>query len=69
MASSPALVLLAGGKSSRMSVPKGLLNYSGTYWILKQIPRFREIDNQQIGIGLGFDHDKDVMKKTGIRFN
>ena len=31
------------------------------YWILEQISRFREVDNPQIVIGLGFDHDKYLM--------
>jgi len=49
-------ILLAGGKSERMGVPKGLLSYKETYWILAQIQRFPE--NSSILIGLGYDAEK-----------
>ena len=28
------------------------------YWILEQISRFRQVDNPQIVIGLGYERDK-----------
>ena len=48
----PALVLLAGGKSSRMGKPKGLLNYNTTFWLLHQIETFI---GKEVYIGLGYD--------------
>ena len=35
------LILLAGGKSSRMGTPKGLVDYQGQPWLLEQLGRFR----------------------------
>ena len=50
-----SLILLAGGKSSRMGTPKGLLTYNDHLWILVQIEQF--IGNT-VHIGLGFDYEK-----------
>lgn len=50
----PVLLLLAGGKSSRMGKPKGLLDFKGEYWLLHQINSF--IGNQ-VFIGLGYDSE------------
>lgn len=47
-------MILAGGKSSRMGIPKGLLKHNNQYWILSQIEKFIGID---IFIGLGFDKE------------
>lgn len=52
----PILIVLAGGKSSRMGTPKGLLPYKNTCWILEQIQRYT-IENAFVYIGLGFDSD------------
>lgn len=49
----PILIVLAGGKSSRMGTPKGLLPYKNTYWILEQISRYKQ--KGFVYIGLGFD--------------
>ena len=49
----PILIILAGGKSSRMGTPKGLLPFKDSYWILSQIEKFTIGDC--IYIGLGFD--------------
>lgn len=60
---SPVLILLAGGKSSRMGSPKGLLNFRGKYWILEQISRYKHIQNPKVYIGLGYDYEhyfKDI---------
>ena len=53
---SPILILLAGGKSSRMGKPKGLLSYRNSYWILEQINRFNIDGNETVFVGLGFDY-------------
>lgn len=49
----PILVILAGGKSTRMKHPKGLLPYKNSFWILWQIESFI---GTEICIGLGYDH-------------
>lgn len=48
------LIILAGGKSSRMGIPKGLLKHNNQYWILSQLERFIGTD---VFIGLGFDKE------------
>jgi len=46
------LIIVAGGKSKRMGMPKGLLKKHRTFWILEQMTRFH---NKDIYIGLGYD--------------
>ncbi|HHC80780.1 MAG TPA: hypothetical protein ENK46_12910 [Flavobacteriia bacterium] len=53
----PVLILLAGGKSSRMGTPKGLLDYHGIPWIVAQIFRYKNITNPTVYIGLGYDYE------------
>jgi len=50
---SPTLILLSGGKSSRMREPKGLLKHNNTFWILSQIETFI---GTEVYIGLGYDN-------------
>jgi CTP:molybdopterin cytidylyltransferase MocA len=47
------LIILAGGKSSRMGKPKGLLKHNHTFWILSQIETFI---GTEVFIGLGHDY-------------
>ncbi|WKD84815.1 Molybdenum cofactor guanylyltransferase [Polaribacter huanghezhanensis] len=47
------LIILAGGKSSRMDFPKGLLKHKNHFWILSQMESFI---GEKITIGLGFDY-------------
>ena len=47
-----SLIILAGGKSSRMGQPKGLLKHNTIFWILSQIETFI---GTEIYIGLGYD--------------
>lgn len=47
------LIILAGGKSSRMGFPKGLLKHKNTFWILSQIENFI---GDEVYIGLGYDY-------------
>ena len=54
MRQSSSLIILAGGKSSRMGTPKGLLKHNNQYWILSQIENFI---GHEIFIGLGFDKE------------
>ncbi len=57
MEDTPILLLLAGGKSSRMGTPKGLLDYHGKLWILEQISRFKGVNSPKVYIGLGYDYE------------
>jgi CTP:molybdopterin cytidylyltransferase MocA len=50
----PVLLLLAGGRSSRMGTPKGLLDFKREYWLLHQI---NEFVGNQVFIGLGYDSE------------
>lgn len=50
--SHPILIILAGGKSSRMGAPKGLLKHNNSFWILSQIETFI---GTEVIIGLGHD--------------
>ncbi len=55
---SPILVLLSGGKSTRMGSSKGLLDFHGKPWILEQIARYKHIENPKVYIGLGYDYEQ-----------
>lgn len=50
------LVLLAGGKSSRMGVPKGLLEINGRPWLEGQIRSFGSVGGKRAIIVLGYQH-------------
>lgn len=54
MANETVLVLLAGGKSERMGIPKGLLVYNNQYWILEQLNRIAKSSVSEVYIGLGY---------------
>lgn len=56
MEESPILILLTGGKSTRMGSSKGLLNYHGILWVLEQISRYKLVRKPKVYIGLGFDN-------------
>lgn len=53
---------MAGGKSERMGVAKGLLEYQNTYWILEQINRIATSTVTEIYIGLGYHHEEYTNK-------
>jgi molybdenum cofactor cytidylyltransferase len=48
------LVLLAGGQSSRMGAPKGLVDYQGKPWLLEQLGRFKTAGGKEAVIVLGY---------------
>jgi CTP:molybdopterin cytidylyltransferase MocA len=48
------LILLAGGRSSRMGTPKGLLNYHGHPWLIEQLLRFKAASGKRVIVVLGF---------------
>lgn len=53
-----SLIILAGGKSSRMGVAKGLLSYNGRPWLLEQLDRFADAGGRQVVIVLGYRSDE-----------
>lgn len=55
MENDTVFVLLAGGKSERMGVDKGLLKYKHTFWILEQLNRISRTTIKTVYIGLGFN--------------
>jgi CTP:molybdopterin cytidylyltransferase MocA len=62
MENNPVFVLLAGGKSERMGVSKGLLEYKNTYWILEQINRISTSTITEVYIGLGYRYEEYLNK-------
>ncbi len=56
MGNNPVLILLAGGKSKRMGLAKGLLRYHHTFWILEQLNRISKNNISTVYIGLGFNY-------------
>ncbi|SNR61144.1 NTP transferase domain-containing protein [Lutibacter flavus] len=73
MENKPVFVLLAGGKSERMGVAKGLLKYQRTFWILEQLNRISKSNIQEVYIGLGynFQHYFDAipgLEKAQVKF-
>ncbi len=55
MGNNTIFVVLAGGKSERMGVDKGLLKYHQTFWILEQLNRISKTSILEIYIGLGYN--------------
>jgi CTP:molybdopterin cytidylyltransferase MocA len=56
MGNETVFVLLAGGKSERMGVDKGLLKFKHTFWILEQLNRISKTKIKMVYIGLGFNY-------------
>lgn len=58
MKNKPLFILLAGGKSKRMGVDKGLLKFNDTFWILEQLKRISSsaIDTAYIGLGYNYSN-------------
>ena len=62
MKNDTVFVLLAGGKSERMGIAKGLLPYRNSYWILEQIDRISASAINEVYIGLGY-HQEEYSNK------
>lgn len=62
MENNAVFVLLAGGKSERMGIAKGLLEYLNTYWILEQLNRISTSTITEVYIGLGYHHEEYLNK-------
>lgn len=52
------LILLAGGKSSRMGTPKGLLDYQGNLWLFEQLSRYQAASGKRAIVVLGFYYEE-----------
>lgn len=65
MKNDTVFVLLAGGKSERMGITKGLLQYQNTYWILEQIDRIATTTVTEVYIGLGY-HSQEYIDKIPL---
>ena len=61
------LILLAGGKSSRMGTPKGLLEYRGNLWLIEQFKRFKAASGGRAIVILGFHHEHYFEKIPWLR--
>jgi len=57
MENNPDFILLAGGKSERMGISKGLLQFKNTLWILEQLRRISESNITEVYIGLGYNYN------------
>jgi len=49
------LVILAGGKSSRMGIPKGLLEINGRTWMRRQVETYRSFGGIESVIVVGYN--------------
>lgn len=65
MKNDTVFVLLAGGKSERMGIAKGLLPYRNSYWILEQIDRIATATITEVYIGLGY-HSQEYINKIPL---
>src|SRR4051812_26917789 len=52
------VILLAGGNSSRMGVPKGLIEMNGRTWLENQIERLSQCGLREIIVVLGYHAEK-----------
>ena len=76
MATKAVYILLAGGKSSRMGVAKGLLKYRHTFWLLEQLERISKSNCTTIVLGLGHNYQQyfraipwlEAAQKTPVSF-
>ncbi len=57
MENNTVFILLAGGKSQRMNVAKGLLKFKQTFWILEQLDRISKSNISTVCIGLGYQFE------------
>jgi CTP:molybdopterin cytidylyltransferase MocA len=52
------LILLAGGKSSRMGTPKGLVDCEGRPWLAEQLRAFAACGGDRVVVVLGYQADE-----------
>ncbi|WP_310558467.1 NTP transferase domain-containing protein [Flavobacterium sp.] len=61
-------VVLAGGKSERIGLPKGLLLYQENFWIMEQLNRISNSTITSVFIGLGFYYEKYLEAVPWLRY-
>lgn len=70
MSASPSslspLVLLAGGRSSRLGVPKGLVRVAGTPWLERQLRTYAAAGGGRVCVVLGYELDAYVRSLSWI---
>ncbi|MBI4126298.1 MAG: NTP transferase domain-containing protein, partial [Deltaproteobacteria bacterium] len=54
------LIILAAGASTRMGMPKGLIEVEGKPWIIKQLDDFAAVGGKDVVVVLGYDAEKYV---------
>ncbi len=62
-----SLIILAGGRSSRMGTPKGLLDYHGHPWLVEQLERFKAASGKRVIIVLGFYYEQYFEQMPWLR--
>lgn len=55
--SKATILILAAGRSSRMGIPKGLLNYHGQSWLLQQLEWIKQNGPNKVILVLGFQSE------------
>ncbi len=61
------LILLAGGQSSRMGKPKGLVEYQGRPWLLEQLSRFEAASGKEAIVVLGYHQERYLERIPWLR--
>lgn len=61
-----SVVLLAGGASSRMGVPKGLVQVDGRPWIEHQLCAAERVASSRAVVVLGFEHARYVREVRNL---
>lgn len=61
-----SVVLLAGGCSSRMGTPKGLLRIDGRRWIEHQLDVTEQVTSGRTIVVLGFEHERYKAEVEGL---
>lgn len=61
-----AIIILAGGQSTRAETIKGLRTSNGDYWLDIQIRHFMQLGFKNINIGLGYDYKEYLNKSVHI---
>ncbi|OFZ72507.1 MAG: hypothetical protein A3K03_05390 [Bdellovibrionales bacterium RIFOXYD1_FULL_44_7] len=63
------LIVLAGGQSTRMGIPKGLFFYDGEFWLDRQIKSYWECGLRELVVVLGYRFEEYQQKLSWSRFD
>jgi molybdenum cofactor cytidylyltransferase len=61
------LVVLAGGASTRMGEPKGLVKVRGRVWIDVQLGAYRAAGGARVVVALGYAHERYMAESEELR--